>query len=307
MIGRAQGKRARILQKKTNLPHPKLVCVLGKGNRATASQSFSIETFQLQQEINSTGYDLRCFFIGPIDIGPTIQRVRQLVEENPAACWVVYSGNPKLQKFFQNCGLPTLLRHLPAPDISLPYMCLNDDASCQHAVGGLRALGHRKIALLVGETPTQAHAQLCGSFLAAMEEQPGENSRPQVISYSPLKDNLWQRLGEAFDNTDRDPAALIIHTTMEAMSALSFFFHHKIEVPRHGSLVCLHFNHLLSHWKPRISAYDFNQEAFYREAAQLIIQLAKFGKLPKNAYPYLPEYQGGQTMVRPRDAVSREL
>lgn len=285
---------------------PKLVCMLAKGSMHELSRSAALDLVKLHEILHEAGYTLRTFHLGPTDIGPSIRRIRQLVQENPASCWVVRSGNASIQKFFDGCGIPTFLIAYAGEGISLPFLHVKDAASCQHAVGKLHALGHSKIALLVDDTPTHTHSQLCKAFDAAMRQASG-TSIPLVIRYSPLRENIWQRLTEVFHNTDTDPTALITQNVFEAVSVLSFFSHHKIEMPGHVSLVCLHYNPMLSYWKPEISAYNFNQVDFNTETAQLIIRLAKVGELPKTDYSVLAGYRGGQTMVPPRDTVSRKL
>lgn len=142
LIEIAHGKRTRIVPRKVyaQTAPPKLVCMLAKGSMHELSRSAALVLVKLHEILHEAGYTLRTFHLGPTDIGPSIRRIRQLVQENPASCWVVRSGNASIQKFFDGCGIPTFLIAYAGEGISLPYTCGKDAHACLDAVDKLLAV-----------------------------------------------------------------------------------------------------------------------------------------------------------------------
>lgn len=294
------GKRTRILARPGQARQwTRVVCVLCKGDMTSMSHSRALGLLQLQQQLSLANYTMKTFFKGPPDIGPPIRRVRQLVEENPADCWVLYSGNLNLQRFFNSCETPTFLMGRPNPGVTLPHSFVDYGPACRHAVGKLMAAGHRRIGLIMDATPTQSHQILRESFHKAFDCSTGRDSVPIEVFYEPSRgvNNLDFRLLSAIKNPKQAPTALIAELPSDVITVGSILGQNGLLVPKDVSLVCLGNHPVLGKWRPPISCYKVDELKYTNRVAQVILRLAREGVLPKNDYIRVPEFVAGGTIA----------
>ncbi len=294
----AQGRRARILHKLEFTRRNKLhtVATLHKSSIENISHSTSLILLHLQKHLFAAGYSINMHFKPSTSFGPPTRIVRQLVDNNPADCWVLFSGNPHLQAFFQSHEVPTFLFKKPAPGIELPHFYVDYGPACRHAVGHLLALGHSHIGLLLDETPTAEHDQIRQSFMEAFQSRRGHAARHRIINYKPSYTKVHQCLAEVFIKSRDEPTALIMLTPSDMMSTLSYFAYTGYRVPADVSVICLGYHPIFQTWKPLISCYTLDENHCYRECAQRILRLAKDGNLPGNYQPEVPEFFAGETV-----------
>ncbi len=298
----AQGKRTRISKPpgRSRKKHMQ-VCILAKGNMAAMSHSQGLGIMQIQQCLNQAGYRTQILFKGPSDIGPAIRRVRQLVEENPADCWVLYSGNLSMQRFFSHCGVPAFLFGRPCPGVVLPHAYIDAGPACNHAVAKLRALGHRRIGLLQDETPTEAHRVVRASFLDAMKADAGKVTIPLVIAFKPFnqRNDLYAQLDKLMHQPEPLPTAFVVETPFDSIALLISLSRRGFRVPEDVSIICLGFHPGFSNWRPRICCYGVDELNYSRRNAELILQIVREGGLPKQDYSLAPEFIKGDSVAPP--------
>lgn len=296
------GKRTRIIKGSGNIKKSrKLVCLLAKGSMTEMSHSQALGFLQMQQTLNQAGFRMKLFFKGPNDIGPAIRRVRQLVQENPADCWVLYSGNPSLQLFFNTCGVPAYLVGRPCAGVTLPHAFIDYGPAYRHAVGKLIAFGHRRIALLSDETPTESHRVAKKAFLEACQSPENHEIDPVLLPYWPSSERsgLYACLDQVMHNRNNLPTAWVIGTPYDSIATLLALTRNGIRVPEDISIICLGYHPGFTNWRPRIGCYGVDEMAFTNRMAQSILRLAREGDLPAKVYSRIPEYIEGDSVAPP--------
>lgn len=298
IIDVVHGRRSRILRKPKRTQSPKLrtVATLAKTAINRISHSMSLNLLLLQQHLYEAGYFMRMHFKPAASEGLPVRVVRQLVDNNPADCWVLFSGNPQMQAYFYRHQIPTYLIGKPAPGIDLPHFYIDYAPACRHAVGHLLGLGHRNIALLLDSTPTPGHDSIQQAFNHAFESRLGHASRHQTITFSPGYRRADQSLAEVFKKSPGDPTALIVEMPSDAFAALSFFSECDLKVPNDVSLLCLGYHPVFTTWKGGIACYSLDEYQCYRESTKRILNLARDGRLLEKAYHAIPEFVAGKTV-----------
>lgn len=277
--GLLQGGRGRKRQPAPQLPRLKLASSTIVGVISSLPlhrhSAHSIIIFdELRRHLQQAGLSLRLHVMPQSAKGVGERKLRQIVEQTQAACWVLSSCSIELQEWFARENLRTLVQGSCHHGVSLPFIRCDAAAACRHAVGKLRARGHRRIVMLLPKSPFAGTLEIAEAFRQACAGIPILDTPVRFQSGDPAA--IETTVNRLLRST-RPPTALIAMMPSEALATFCLLANAGHRIPGDLSLISLFDDPLLNYVIPRLSRYDYNDYAFARKMARLVLRMVKQG------------------------------
>jgi len=247
---------------------------------------------ELRRHLQRGGFELQLHPLPPSTQRAEARQLRLLVERTRAACWVLSSCTKELQSWFARNPWPTLVLGSCHEGVDLPSFTLDYAASCRHAIGELRRLGHRRIALVMERTPFAGMTEVEESFREAL----GEDGHCPVRHHDGSVPGI-ERLLSALATGPARPTAVIATRAVDSLTIFTRFLQSGVRVPRDVSMVSLFDDFFLTRVTPPIARYACNNTTFARRLGRLVIQMAGSRTRPRSVR-VLPDFVPGGTMGR---------
>lgn len=295
LIQVSQGRRRWLTpaSSRTKLPPSKTVGAVSSLPLQEMSGRSIFVMDELRRHLQQSGFDLEVHALPPSTQRAEIRRLNLLVERTRAACWVLSSCTKELQAWFAQSPWPTLVLGSCHEGIDLPSLTLDYAAACRHAVGVLRRLGHRHIALVLERAPFAGMAEVEQSFRESFPEP----EQPLVRCHDGSVANL-ERLLTTLMRSEARPTALIAMRAADSLTILCHLLNGGTRVPADVSLVSLFDDFFLTRVRPTLARYTYNNSTFARRLARLVIQMATSRDRPVSVR-IIPDFLPGGTTGAP--------
>ncbi len=90
---------------------------------------------ELRAQLAEAGYHLQMHTGHCLYTSRSFKPLENLIQKNPAVCWVLRGVPEKLQRWFSERRLPALVAGSCHPEVSLPSLDGDHRAACRHAAG----------------------------------------------------------------------------------------------------------------------------------------------------------------------------
>lgn len=251
---------------------------------------------ELRRHLHAAGFDLEWQVVPQANKRAGERRLRALVDQTHAAAWILSSCSIELQQWFERAGLPTLVQGSCHEGVNLPHIRIDGAAACRHAVGQLRARGHRRIALLLPRSPFAGATEIEASFRACCQ-QPAMRAQAQVRYHEPNVTGVEQAMAALMQSAAR-PTALIVMMPADTLSVYCYLLRHGFALPRDISLVSLLDDFYLARITPAISRYTSDNYPFARRMARLLAKIIARDARPRSISIF-PDFIAGATIGPP--------
>lgn len=250
---------------------------------------------ELEHRLYSAGYQVRVFTDQRIARWKGPSRVRHYARQVNAACWVLFYSNLDIQRWFAQQSVPTLIVGHRFPGIDLPFIDINYEATCVHAVGQLLGLGHRRIALFMPHAQDASLQARERGFRNAFKTQSSVSAVAHVFYHDRSIVQMRRALDTAF-KTPTPPTAILVADAWHALTTVSHLVSRGLRVPEDVTVISTDFELFLRANVPQISAYTVNQDAYAGRLSRLVIQLAQTGALSLKPHWIVPFFRSGATV-----------
>jgi DNA-binding LacI/PurR family transcriptional regulator len=260
----------------------------------TVDRIVLLEMEDLQKRLAETGRELQ--FISPdiFHVKKPDRHLRRLVEENPSAAWILYSVGEAAERWFEQEKVPAFVYGTPFLDVNLPCVANDWESAAFHAGVQLVRLGHGVIGLLQSE-------ELAPRVLAAKRglRRALDTASPRGRLLMFLEDNTPQgvarTLETAFEIKNR-PTALVLTSTAQLLTCLSWMVSRGIGVPADVSLVCISSDTWLQELHPPVCHYENDSKRFAYQLRQRVMELVETGQITRKSVLVRLEYAAGATL-----------
>lgn len=253
-----------------------------------------LELEELQTGLAEQGRSLR--FLSPdiFDLKHPERQLDRMVREHPSAAWILYVVGERIQRWFDQQGIPTFLFGSPFPNVNLPFVVTDWEAAAFHAGIQLVREGHRTIGIL------EFHERFPG-LLA--EERGVERAlatatpKGRLILFKDDRspESVARCLESAFNLKDR-PTALVLTRAAQFLTCFSWLAPRGIRVPGDISIVSLADDSWFEEFHPPVSFYQSDAKVVGRHIAQRVLELVATGQVTKKSIRFPIDYVPGATI-----------
>jgi LacI family transcriptional regulator len=227
------------------------------------SQTMLAEVDQIRSLLAQRGAVLELFAPAWYDSPAPANRLAALLQAEPCDAWILHRSSRPVQEFFQTSRTPCVIRGYPHPEVELPFMDHDWQATGRHAVGELWRKGHRHVGLVMpqdGLRGTLAALQGAASF-----NEP--DLRLTEIWEDGTTAGLVAALQQALHRATV-PTAFITLRPRQALTLLTWLGSQGYQVPTHFSLISLATETLLSFLVPQITSYHIDPSVFAKRVVK---------------------------------------
>lgn len=298
-----QGRRRQLspLNVRTALPRSTTVAVVSSLPLHEHSASSILTFHELRRRLQASGFELQFHSLPQTIKAANRRRLESLVEPDSAACWVLSSCSIGVQRWFMQRGLPTLVLGSCHQGIDLPWFRLDAAAACRHALGVLRRRGHRRIGLLLPNSPFAGSVEIEASLRETCLGLSGPEGVLPTVRHHTGGVVAVEQAVSALMRPESRPTALIVMMPRDALTVLCHLLLHRWRVPDDISLVSLFDDTFLENASPALARYRCDHSTYARRLARQVIEFAKSGATPRSI-SVLPDFFPGATIGLPDGA-----
>ncbi len=258
--------------------------------------SFIFSTAQMQRHLNAAGFEFQLHNEVNIEKRGLLRRIKALVEENPAACWLLVSVHQDIQQWFMDQDIPCLVEGHLFPRVRLPSIDIDYEAACSHAVGKFLRDGYKRFALLWPKFPTAGLLAVKTAFEVAVAADSRTDTVTRVVEHENSLRGLQGAVGRLLDS-NLPFEGVLVFSANHALAAVSCLTHMGKRVPQDMAVLCLAHEEFLDYHMPTIASYRVDPNIYAARASGLVVRLATEGFLSKRARRILPEFSQGDTFA----------
>jgi LacI family transcriptional regulator len=218
-----------------------------------------------------------------------------LTHQMPAAAWVLFVANERMQRWFAASKLPGILSGTCHPGISLASVDFDYRAVCRHAAGQFLARGHQRIVLLMQDSGAAGDQESEAGFLEAFHTKLGAQAEPILIRHGGSPESIRQRL-DALLARRPAPTAFLVGRSMPSLMVASELMRRGVRLPQDAAVIARDSDHYLEFFSPKLARYRADPEVHARRLARLVIQLARGAAQHPRPVRIMPEFLKGETL-----------
>lgn len=253
-----------------------------------------VEMEDLQKHLAEKGRELQ--FISPdiFHVKKPDRRLRRLVEDNPSSAWILYSVGEAAERWFDQQKIPAFIYGTPFLGVALPCVANDWESAAFHAGVQLVRLGHGVIGLLQSE---ELVPRVLAAKLGLRRALATVSPRGRLLMF--VEDNtprgVARTLETAFQIKNR-PTALVLTSTAQLLTSLSWMVSRGIGVPADVSLICISSDTWLQELHPPVCHYENHSKRFAYHVRQRVMELVETGQITRPSVRVRLEYAAGATL-----------
>lgn len=255
---------------------------------------------EMRAHLAEQGFTTETLVCPPQSAAAQGRKLEAFLRQNRALCFVLLSLRRELQEWFAARAVPALVLGSCHPTVRLPSLDVDYRAVCRHAVGVLRAKGHRRIALVV------PGANAAGDLASEEGFREGAALANEAVDAVVVRHNgtvagLATKLDGVLARAAR-PTALLVAKPQHLLFAMVHLLRRGLRVPDDVSLIARDHDHL---FEDAIAHYRFEGDAFAHRLSRLMLQLVSERRLPLEPNLIFPRYVAADTVRRCAGAPGR--
>jgi len=266
--------------------------------RAIVDRIILLEMDDVRKRLAEQGRELRY-------LAPNIFRLRRperhlsrIVHDNPSAAWILYFVGERVQKWFEDQGIPAFIYGTPSAKSRLPYVVNDWESAAFHAGVQLARQGHTVIGVM------QFAGPMPGSLLVAKGlERALATIRPigtlLVFEDDGTPAGVVRSLETAMASEQR-PTALVFNASNQLLTCLSWMVSKGLATPGDVSLVSIPSDSWYQELHPPLCYYQNNSNLFAHLVGQRVMELVETGEVTAKSVRVPLEYKPGATIGPPR-------
>jgi DNA-binding LacI/PurR family transcriptional regulator len=256
----------------------------------TAYQGIS----DLRAQLAEHGFAMETLVCSARGAGARRRKLETFLRQNRVLCCVLLSVGRELQEWFAAHSIPALVLGSCHASVRLPSLDVDYRAVCRHAVGVLRARGHRRIAFLVPDAGAAGDLVSEEGFRAGFAP-PGADAEGLVVRHLGTPAHLAARLDELLAGP-RPPTALLVAKPAHTLAVVLHLLRRGRRVPDEIALLSRDHDPL---FEGVLAHYRFGPENFSHRLSRLMLQMVNQGHVAPEPHLILPDFVPGGTVRQP--------
>lgn len=252
---------------------------------------------ELERGVADAGYRLEIHAKPSLCQGKPDRTLACLASLSDAACWVLHSPTPAVQRWFHDHRLPAVITSTAAEGMELTSVDFDYRALGRHAAGELLALGHRRVGLIVSKFQKAGDLLLESTLRESLEARHSKGAHLGVALSDITPEGCSAALSKLLAASPR-PTVLVVCGTATAFMVMSLLAKRGIAVPGEVSVISMLDEPLLAYQALEVAHYHANMKSFARELLRLVLEVAGGDMVRPRQVRLLPAFVRGGTLGR---------
>lgn len=215
-----------------------------------------------------------------------IERLEALPD---TAGWVLFSSTQVIQRWFSEKGLPGVIVGPAFPDICLPSIRSDTEASARHAAGLFHARGHRRMVYLLPDFTTLGDRMGSTAFV---EEARRLKADACIVGYDPQIGQLRRTLDHLLVMRPR-PTAFFSNCAEHCITVLCHLQNAGLRIPEDAVIIAGWDDLVLDHAVPSIARYRIDSGKIGRKVMEMLLDVMRNGPGKCPRVKILPDFVPG--------------
>lgn len=247
----------------------------------------------VREHIGKVGYVVESHVRSACFSAHPARALEKLVEDHPAAVWVVFGSREPMQRWFMRRRLPVLIFGSCQPGIDIQSVDADHHAACHHAGGVLWRKGHKRIAFLVPQQAFGGELDSEQGLRSAVQELPG--AQLQVLRHDGTAAHVCALVDKAL-RAPESPTAYVVTHAEHALTVMTHLLRHGKRIPQDVAIISRDDHAFLHRTSPAIAHYAIDPAQLARRVAMAARQLVSTGALPAHPIRLMPKFVPGGTV-----------
>ena len=220
----------------------------------------------------------------------------KLTAQHAHSCWILTLSDEAIQRWFSDSGVPCVVAGSVHAGLSLPSRDLDHRAMCRHAAGVLLGLGHRRLALVITQSPRAGDLESEAGFREGLERSSHAGASAVVGHHDGTVDGLRRALGRLMSGQS-PPTGLLVANAYHYLAVVTRLGQLGLKIPQDVSVISRDEDPFLSFVIPTPARYAINARALSKSLLEPIVDLMD-GRAPaRPTVRLMPEFIRGESIA----------
>jgi LacI family transcriptional regulator len=225
--------------------------------------------------------------------GPSLEK---LVAQHAHGCWILTLSNEAIQRWFSERGLRCIVAGSVHAGLDLPSRDLDHRAMCRHAAGTLLGLGHRRLALVIGQS------RLAGDLASEAGFADGVrlSNQPEAEAIISRHDSTVTGVTNAVRrlmSSKSPPTAMLVANAYHYLTVVGRLAQQGVRVPQDISMISRDEDPFLPFVVPAPARYAINARILSKSLLEPILELLEGRAVTRPTVRLMPEFTRGESIA----------
>jgi LacI family transcriptional regulator len=226
--------------------------------------------------------------------------LERLVSEHPHRCWILTLASAPIQCWFAQSGVRCVVAGSVHPGLDLPACDIDHHAMCQHAVGVLAGLEHRRLALVIAKSDLAGDHESEAGFLQGVQQLSAQGVEGFCCRHDDTAAGLLHAL-RLMMARPAPPTALLVANAYHYLTVSTGLHQMGLRVPADVSVISRDDDQFLSYVVPSPARYSIAPEVIARSLLRAVLEQTQGGAPTRHEVRLMPELIRGQSISRVAD------
>ena len=292
MLAKTRGHSCRILTKSApKALREKTVMLLTRQDNLLKGWPGMMLIETIRRQLAAAGFRLELLFSEKLHQANAPVVLEKLVSQYVSRVWILQSQTEAVQRWFTARDLRAVVLGNAFPEVSLPFVDIDQRTICRHALGVFARLGHRRLCYFSRAT------NAAGDFLS---EQAFEEFRPlfkamdiQIVRHDGSAKQMCKEAHRWKMQGAKRPTALMTSHGDDALSLVVELFKLGINVPRDVSIISRDPSPVFERVNPRVASYLCDPSRYASVLCRILRGKKSTGQL------LIPKFDKGESLAPP--------
>lgn len=293
----AQGKRRKILKREKEKAQDKRSYRIGFLSPRALEKlpaAMLLELDHVREMLAAQGISIELHSPSVFNSISPQKRLSDLVATMQCDAWVLYQTPERIQQWFRDSGIPSVVRGQVYSNVALPCLDFDWRAMGFHAGTQMIRNGHHSIGLIIPDT------NLPGLIAARQGvESAIERSEEDVILHIIVEQGTAEAVAQSLQNichATRPPTAMIATRSRQVLTLMSWLASYKMNIPHNMSVISLADDNLFESVVPKISHYNLTPAGMARNMVRMLRGILEDKKVPPKLM--IPDFDAGGSVMK---------
>jgi len=273
--------------------HHRVVALLSPASLQTISPRSMFVIDAVRDRLAKAGCVIECHVSRSCFSAHPARALKKLVDDHPAAVWVVVGSKEPMQRWFMRHRLPLLVIGSCKAGIGLPSFDVDHRAICRHAGDVLWRKGHRRIAIVLPQDAYEGETRSEEGLRESLRSR--SDGLLRVLRHDGTTTHLCSLLDTAM-RSPKPPTAYIVARAVHALTVTMHLMRRGKRIPQDVAVISRDDDPFLQSTTPDVARYSINPAQFARRVAMAARQLSETGTLAPKAFRLIPKFIAGETV-----------
>ena len=220
--------------------------------------------------------------------------LEHLVARHPDGCWILAHSTLQIQAWFRAHNIPCLVAGYTHPGIDLPFVSIDMEVACRHAIDVFVDSGHHSIGFVHMESERARDLRSEVGFETGIRESTAAGVVGRVVTHTGDVDSIRHAIRELL-SIGSPATAILTGTALGFATVATFLMQQGLRIPRDVSLISREHEPFLDALVPQPSCFVFDPLRYGAMVHAKVTDILEGTSNTPDEQHLVPEYRAGQS------------